>query len=178
MAGLGKIWPFGPSRARQDADRLVAAVTQISRQPDFYGEGRVADTLEGRLEMMTLMASLAFVRLRQEEGLAPLAQSFADTLFRSFDAGLREAGVGDTAVPKRMRRIASDFYGRLDAYSAALAAPDRPALEAAIARNMLGASAAPYAPMLADYVLAARARQAEAPAQSLFRLDGWGAAPG
>lgn len=178
MAGLGKLWPFGPSRARRDADRLVAAVTQIGRQPDFFGAGRVADTLEGRLEMMTLIASLAFVRLRQDEDLAPLAQSFADALFRSFDAGLREAGVGDTAVPKRMRRIAGDFYGRLEVYSAALATGDRPALEAAIGRNVLEGAAAPYAAPLADYALGVRARQAEAPAESLFRLDGWGAAPG
>ncbi|MEZ6021914.1 MAG: ubiquinol-cytochrome C chaperone family protein [Hyphomonadaceae bacterium] len=57
-----------------------------------------------------------------------MAQAFTDTLFRFFDAGLREAGVGDLTVPKRMHKLAASFYGRLNAYVAAIEAEDRPAL--------------------------------------------------
>src|SRR5215468_8450350 len=105
MSGLAAIWPFRPSRADRDADLLLSTVTQIARQPQFFGAGRAPDTLQGRLEMMTLHASLAFIRLGADAGAAPLAQVFADKLFRQFDAGLREASVGDLSVPKKMRRI-------------------------------------------------------------------------
>ena len=103
MMDLAAFWPFRPSRADLDADRLLDAVTQAARRPVFFGEGRAPDTLEGRLEVMTLHAVLALIRLHAEPVAAPLAQAFADKLFRQFDAGLREAAVGDLTVPKRMR---------------------------------------------------------------------------
>src|SRR5262245_29059216 len=128
------IWPFQRSRADEDAERLLAAVTDASRRPAFFGEDRVGDTLEGRFELMTIHGALALIRLQGEPDAEPLAQAFADHLFSMFDAGLREAAVGDTAVPKRMHKLAGDFYGRLDAYGAALSDPS--ALEAALARNI------------------------------------------
>lgn len=170
-------WPFSRSKAGADADALVAVVSQVSRQPGFYGEGRIADTLEGRLEAVTLHACLAFIRLRREPDFAPLAQSFADVQFRHFDAGLREAGVGDLTVPKRMRKIAGAFYGRLDAYSAAIERGDRTALTDAISRNILGKEAAPFAAILAAYAAETAAKQAHCPVNALFRLDGWSVAP-
>jgi cytochrome b pre-mRNA-processing protein 3 len=133
----------------------------------------VSDTLEGRFELMTLNAALALIRLRAEPGLAPLAQTFTDQLFRQFDAGLREEGVGDTSVPKHMRRLASDFYGRLRAYAAAIGARDEAALRDALARNALGAEADSFASVLARYALEAAARQAEAPAEALFSEADW-----
>lgn len=169
------IWPFRPSRADRDAELLLGAVVQIARQPSFFGAGRAPDTLAGRFELMTLHASLALIRLRTEPALAPLAQSFTDKLFRSFDAGLREDGVGDLTVPKRMRKIASDFYGRLNAYAAALERPDAVALAGALARN--GAAGEAFSSTLAAYAFAARDEQAGRPVTDLMRLDGWPAAP-
>src|SRR5262245_44603762 len=116
------IWPFSRSRAAEDAAALLEAVQAASRRPAFFGPGRVADTLEGRFELMALNGALALIRLKAEPGAEPLAQDFTDLLFKSFDAGLREAAVGDLSVPKRMRRLAGDFYGRLNAYSGALEA--------------------------------------------------------
>jgi cytochrome b pre-mRNA-processing protein 3 len=161
MSAMKQVWPF----------------RRISRQPSFFGEGRVADTLDGRLEVVILHASLALVRLKREAALEPLAQAFTDVLFRNFDAGLREAGVGDLIVPKRMRKIAGAFYGRLDAYAANLAADRRSELEAALARNALSPEAASFAPVLADYAAATAALQAERSHEDLFRLDGWAPAP-
>lgn len=174
MSAWRKIWPFRPSRAETDADRLLSAITQISRQPSFYGRDRVPDTLEGRFELMTLHAALALIRLDAEPGAAPLAQDFTDKLFRHFDGGLREAGVGDLSVPKHMRKLAGSFYGRLDAYSGPIAKDERAALEEALSRN-IGASA--FAPALSVYAFEAKARQSEAPVENLMRLDGWPAAP-
>lgn len=182
MSVLTAIWPFRRSRSDDDASKLLAAVTQVARQAAFFGEGRVADTLEGRLELMTLHASLAFMRLRAEAGAAPMAQAFADQLFRQFDSGLREAGVGDLAVPKRMHKIAGRFYARLKSYSDALEAGDPAALEASLARNLLGAEPAEreaaFAGPLAGYAAAAQRMQAAQPVEAMFRLDGWPPAPG
>jgi cytochrome b pre-mRNA-processing protein 3 len=171
------IWPFRRSQAELDAARLLAAVTEVSRKPAFFGAGKVADTLQGRFELMTLNASLAMIRLRADAGAAPLAQAFADQLFRQFDAGLREEGVGDTSVPKRMHRMAGDFYGRLDAYAAAIGADDAEGLAAALGRNALAADANGYAPSLARYALAAAQQQALGPVQALLSVEGWPAPP-
>jgi cytochrome b pre-mRNA-processing protein 3 len=166
------IWPFQPSRASRDAERLLAAATNASRRPSLFGAGRIPDTIEGRFEAMTLHGALALIRLRSERDAATLAQAFTDKLFRAFDAGLRESGVGDLAVAKQMRRLAGSFYGRLDAYAGAITAGDKAELANAIGRNALGEGHA-FAEILAAYAMAAAAHQAEAPVDSLFVADGW-----
>ncbi|MDZ4691839.1 ubiquinol-cytochrome C chaperone family protein [Terricaulis sp.] len=167
------IWPFRRSRASQDAERLLAAVTEASRRPSLFGAGRVPDTLEGRFELMTLNASLALVRLQADPALAPLAQDFTDQLFRQFDAGLREAGVGDTSVPKRMQKMASAFYGRLQAYGAAITGADQMALSAALGRNFWGDEAHPFASRLAAYAQTVTQAQLAGPAEAMFEAHGW-----
>lgn len=171
------IWPFKRSRAETDAERLLAAVTQISRQPSLYGPDRIPDTMEGRFESVTLHASLALIRIGPGADYGPLAQTFTDQLFRSLDAGLREAGVGDLAVPRRMHKLAGAFQGRYATYRAALAAEDPSVLIDAIERNVTGESRAAFAPILAAYIGETARAQAGAPLESLFRLDGWRPAP-
>lgn len=171
--GMG-IWPFARSAAARDAEAVLDAVTAASRRPWLYGPGRAPDTLEGRFELLTLFASLAMIRLRKEPQAEALAQHFTDKLFRLIDAGLREAGVGDTSVPKRMRKMAGDFYGRLEAYAGPAEAGDLPVLEAAFARNV-GAEPA-FASMLAGIAVATLARQAELPVAQLAHNDSWPAA--
>lgn len=168
------IWPFARSAARLDAEAVLDAVTAASRRPWLYGPGQAPDTLEGRFELLTLFASLAMIRLRKEPQSEALAQHFTDKLFRLIDAGLREAGVGDTSVPKRMRKMAGDFYGRLEAYAGPVEASDRPVLEAAIVRNM--AVAPEFATTLAGIAVATLARQAELPVAQLALNDSWPAA--
>lgn len=172
------IWSFRRSRAEEDAARLLGAVTMASRRPVFFGPGRVPDTLEGRFELMTLNGILALIRLKAAPEMAPMTQHFADQLFRQFDAGLREEGVGDTSVPKRMRAMASAFYGRLDAYAAALQQGDAGALAAVLGRNILGDAAHPFAPALAAYAATTAAAQAAGAPQALFEAAAWDASPG
>lgn len=163
------IWPFHRSRAEKDAELLLSAVTQASRRPGFFGEGRVPDTLEGRFEVLAIHGALAILRLRTE---APtLAQAFTDGMFSLIDAGLREAGAADTAVPKRMHRLAGDFYGRLTAYRGALTDP--PALEAAMARNVWRQPSHPFAAALANYVVGVTAFQSERAISAMFSAEGW-----
>ena len=172
------LWPWRRSRAQADAQALLDAAIRMARQPGLFGPSRAADTLEGRLEMLNLHAALALYRLQRDADAAPLAQEFADKLFRHLDSGLREAGIGDTAVPKRMRKLAGEFYGRLRVYSDALSTGDAAALEAALQRNALGPQSAGFAPLLASYALQTAAKQQDAPVAALLRLDGWLPAPG
>jgi cytochrome b pre-mRNA-processing protein 3 len=171
------IWPFQPSRANRDGERLLTAVTEASRRPALFGAGRIPDTLDGRFEALTICAALALVRLRAEPGAAALAQAFTDKLFRALDSGLREAGVGDLIVPKRMHALAGSFYGRVDAYGRALADADGAALAAALGRNVFADEAHPYAPALAAHVLATANAQSAAPAADMFIPSSWPSPP-
>lgn len=119
-------------------DALYASLTEASRQPAFYAVAGVPDTVEGRFDLLTLHAVLVLERLKQLPAPADdFAQDFVDDLFGRFDAALREMGVGDISVPKRMKRIASHFLGRAKAYNDAIAMGDA-ALAQALARNVLG----------------------------------------
>jgi cytochrome b pre-mRNA-processing protein 3 len=168
-------WRRRRSRAETDAIRLVETVIRASRRPGFFGPGKAPDTLEGRLELLMLHGALALHRLKHDPALEPLAQHFIDRLFGHVDAGLREAGVGDTAVPKRMRKIAGEFYGRVSAYEAAVTGGR---LAAALGRNVLGDEAAAFAAALARYAEAAAAALESAPPEALFALSTWPQAPG
>jgi cytochrome b pre-mRNA-processing protein 3 len=84
-----------------------------------------------------------------------VAKDLTDAFFRDLDASLREMGVGDTSVPKRMKKLGEAFYGRAHAYDGALNAGDASTLAAALCRNVIGTSV-PSGP-LARYALAADA---------------------
>jgi cytochrome b pre-mRNA-processing protein 3 len=165
-----RAWPFSPSRLSKDAGVLLHQVMTASRNPALFGEGRVGDTLDGRFELVALHAVVALVRLRQAPEADALAQAFVDALFRHLDSGLREDGVGDLAVPKRVHRLAGAFYGRADAYAEALGA-DASALQGALTRNIPTGSA--FAEALTRYVRALAATQADLPWQALLTEAGW-----
>ena len=125
-------------RARSEAvvERLYAAIVAASRQPALYADLGVPDTFEGRFESLTLHGVLVLRRLQACETPGPaLAQELTDTLFAHLDRTLREMGVGDTTVPKRMRTLAEAFLGRSRAYAEALGG-DEGSLAATLARNV------------------------------------------
>ena len=162
---------FGKSAAIEAADRILLAVSQAARDPDLYGEDRAPDTLTGRFELMTAFAAIALLRLKTAPDADRVSQVFTDRLFRHFDAGLRESGVGDLSVAKRMKALAGAFYGRIGAYGAALG--DAPALAAALSRNVWNADAAPFAPTLAARLGGVHARFAATPPQALEDPSAW-----
>ncbi len=171
------VWPFSVSRESRDAELLLGQVTNASRNPALFGEGRVADTLDGRFELIALHASLALVRLRQSSEAEPLAQAFVDALFRQIDSGLREDGVGDLSVAKRVHKLASVFYGRADAYASALAGRNIEALKGTLARNVVGQDGA-FAAVLAQRVCDLATHQAGQSWQALLTGAGWPAVAG
>lgn len=131
---------FGLFRRREGnvavVERLYGLLAQTARDPVPYRDLGVPDTFEGRFEMLTLAATLVLRRLAELPApAAELARDLADTIFREFDRALRESGVGDLGVPKKMKTLASAFYGRAHAYQEALAGP-APALEQALLRNV------------------------------------------
>lgn len=164
---------FGPSRSERDAEHLYMAVLAVTRRPGFYGPDRTPDTFDGRFELITAVAALAMIRLKAAPETGRLGQDFADRLFLGLDDALREAGVGDLSVPKKMKALARRVYGRVQAYADALVDADPAALAAALARNVWNAEAPPFAPALADWMRATSAAFAQAPPSALLDADSW-----
>ncbi|HEX2147912.1 MAG TPA: ubiquinol-cytochrome C chaperone family protein [Pseudorhizobium sp.] len=138
-------------------DRQYASLTSAARIPSFYSELGVPDTVMGRFEMLSIVMILFFRRTaRSGTSGQELAQEIVDAFFQDIDHSIRELGVGDPGVPKRMKKLAGMFYGRLESYAAALDAQDRAALAEALARN-IHPEASSSEPMLglADWMVAA-----------------------
>jgi len=131
------IWKriFGRSAPDKDAAYLLyAQVVKQARSVEFYTRMGAPDTLEGRFELVTLHAFLLLHRLKNAGKQAKdLAQAVFDVLFDDMDQVLRELGVGDLSVGKKIKSMAELFYGRMNAYDAGMAASDD-ALEQAIRR--------------------------------------------
>jgi cytochrome b pre-mRNA-processing protein 3 len=156
-----------PGFRRRSQARIIAAlygaVVAQARSTVFYADYGVPDTVEGRFDLIVLHLVLLLRRLGQQTGQetgheADLRRSLGQDLFdefcRDLDANLREMGVGDLAVPKRMQRFAEAFYGRQSAYGEALSAPDRRDFEKALARNIYQGSKGGPAARLARYARA------------------------
>jgi cytochrome b pre-mRNA-processing protein 3 len=150
---------FRKDLRREVVQALYARSAEASRAPWLYTVAAIPDTVEGRIEALTLHALLVMRRLKELPSPGPeVAQDYVDALFLHIDHGLRELGVGDTTIPKRMKKIAQGFYGRVQAYAAPIDASDAEMLSAALVRNIPAVAAEP----LAAYVLA-----------SGRRLSGW-----
>ncbi len=123
---------------REVTGALYAAIVAAARQPHFYSAWNVPDTPLGRFEMISLHMILAMRRLiHGVQAERDIAQELTDTFFTEVDHSLRELGIGDVSVPKRMKKLAKMFYGRAGSYGDALDANDGPALAAALARNVV-----------------------------------------
>lgn len=150
---IARFFRRGAARKRP-VEACHAAIVAAARQPGLYTSLSVPDTVEGRFEALCLHVYLVLRRLdRLPPPAADFAQELVDTVFANLDANVRELGVSDVGVSKRMKKIASAFYGRARSYDAALAAEGDAELRAALARNVLGPGADPAG--LASYVRAA-----------------------
>ncbi len=146
------------SGRRKTIERLYGTIVAQAREPIFYRDLGVPDTVEGRFDLLVLHVHLVNERLAAigEAGVA-LGQELLDHFFEDMDASLREIGIGDLAVPKKMRVLAEAYLGRSALYKDAIAKGDRLALSLAIARNILGHEDAGRAAPLAAYALDASA---------------------
>lgn len=139
-------------------DALYHLAVAQARKPDFYTRLDVADRIDARFELYTLHVLLLVLRLRDEntEQGRDAAQSLFDTYVSALDHALRELGVGDVSVGKKMRKLGEALYGRMTAYETPLRAEDVAGLEEALARNVYGGQDADAGP-LARYAVAGRA---------------------
>lgn len=128
-----------------------AAVTQ-ARTPVFYTDYGVADTLDGRFEMIVLHIAPFINALADGATMGVDGQALFDHFLSDMDQNLRTIGVSDVSVPKKMKKMGAAFYGRYEAYLAHVG--DRAGLAAAISRNVLDTPErldSPQAFALADY---------------------------
>jgi cytochrome b pre-mRNA-processing protein 3 len=125
-----------------------------AREPLFYRDLGVPDTVNGRFDLLLLHLWMTLRRLRPIAGGAGLSQMLLDRFCADMDANLREMGVGDLAVPKRMQALGEAFYGRSAAYDLALIAGEEP-LAVALCKNILNGERLEEARQLASYTGAA-----------------------
>ncbi|HWK64933.1 MAG TPA: ubiquinol-cytochrome C chaperone family protein [Rhizobiaceae bacterium] len=154
---LKRLFGRRSSANRIIVDHLYAKIVAAARQPDLYSEWHVPDTPLGRFEMVGLHLFLILHRVRGEQGaIRDVAQDLTDEFFRDVEHSIRELGISDPGVPKRMKRLARMFYGRVVSYGDAIDAGDRQSLADAIARNVQpDVDDWPEADRLAGYVMAA-----------------------
>jgi len=117
-------------------DQIHGEIVAAARAPALFRDLAVPDDLDGRFEMVTLHSGLVLRRLGAlGPDAAGIAQDLVDCVFQSFDDALREMSISDSGVARRMKGMASAFYGRNKVYAVALAAHDLEALAGALARN-------------------------------------------
>lgn len=128
--------------ARSDTiSTLYGTIVAQARLPCFYRDYAVADTVNGRFDLIVLHLALALDRLLPDSALQGVGQGVFDRFCQDMDSNLREMGFSDLKVPKEMQRMGEAYFGRAQAYQTALAADDGgQALVEAIARNIYGGS--------------------------------------
>ncbi len=129
---------FKKDPLEEPTQALYSRIVEQARQPAFYRNNGVPDSLDGRFELVILHVFLVLHRLKQTDtDTTDLSQHLFDILFQDMDQCLREIGVGDTGVSIRIKRMVEGFYGRVQAYETGLTDSDE-ALEAALTRNLYG----------------------------------------
>ena len=173
---------FRPDPQERAVQHLYVRLVERSREPEFYLNCGVPDTFDGRFDMLVLHIFMILDRLAgQGEREDALVQALIDRLFADMDVTLREMGVGDLSVGKKVKRMAEAFYGRSRAYREGLASADDDALADALRRNLYRtADGTPsQVAAMAEYIRRECARLAEQPVDALLAEDGlrFGPAP-
>ncbi len=162
---------FRKNEAEKSAAAAYGRLVDQSRQPDFYLHCGVSDTLDGRFDMLVLHVFVVLDRLAgQGEREEAFAQALFDHLFADMDVNLREMGVGDLSVGKKVKQMAEAFYGRARAYHDGLEAGGGEALTAALRRNLFRSTTPDAAQVeaMAAYLRRERMAMAATPFEDLL----------
>jgi cytochrome b pre-mRNA-processing protein 3 len=128
---LQKLWQFlFPPVAEPGIAKLYQNIVAQARRPVFYQAYGVPDSVDGRFDLLLLHAILAMRRMTPEA-----RQALFDLMFADMDQSLREMGVGDMSIGKKIKPMIAAFYGRAKAYEAALGEPDQALIEV-LRRNL------------------------------------------
>jgi cytochrome b pre-mRNA-processing protein 3 len=150
------LWPFNHFRKPRLAPRgtietIYGMIVTQAREPLFYRDLGVPDAVNGRFDLLLLHLWMVLRHLRSMADHTELAQALFDRFCADMDANLREMGIGDLAVPKKMQALGEAFYGRAAAYDMAMT-DGAEALAQAICRNVLDGESIEKARRLATYV--------------------------
>ena len=164
-------WGLGARRERVGFTLYTASVA-AARDPYLFTVVGVPDTLDGRFDVVGIYAFLAIQRLKREPEPGPaLAQAVFDAMFSDMDINLRELGVSDMSIGKRVRAMWEAFHGRALAYSQAMEAQDMAAMEASLVLNIWRGAAPPSEGAGAALVRLVLAQEACLAAQSMEALS-------
>jgi cytochrome b pre-mRNA-processing protein 3 len=161
------LWPFNHFRKprivpRGTIEGIYGMIVTQAREPLFYRDLGVPDTVNGRFDLLLLHLWMVLRRLKSVEAGTGLSQALFDHFCADLDDNLREMGVGDLKVPKRMQAFGEAFYGRTAAYDMART-EGREAFAQALCKNILNGENTEKARRLAAY--------AEASMSALGELD-------
>ena len=148
---------FRRERENPISSVLYGAIVAQARDPALYRDLGIADTADGRFESVVLHLVVVLRRLRRgDASMREVGQTVFDTFCQDMDRSLREMGVGDLGVGKRMRKIGEVYYGRSEVYNSGLEDGDRSELTEALRRNVPAAEGGPglAADRLAAYISA------------------------
>jgi len=125
---LASIWnPFRNVNAqKQRADALYRGLMAAALSPEAYVAGVVPDDMDRRVQMVGLHAAILVWQLTQrpESVLQRLPQLIHTRVFDGFDASLRETGVGDASIARKVRKLAEHYYGLGKATADSCSRPD------------------------------------------------------
>ena len=115
---------------------LWAEAVKIARTPAWYARGGIADTVPGRFDALSLVMALILLRMERSDALRAEPARLTELFVTEMDGTLRQQGVGDLVVGKRVGKLMSALGGRIEAYREGLAAADNAVLEDALRRNV------------------------------------------
>ena len=153
MKIIKKIFSF--SHEKKTAHKLYKIIVKQARHPVFYKSLGVADTFDGRFDMISLHMIIVIRRMKRDvDQTRELSQALFDFMFEDFDLNLRELGIGDMGVLHRVKKMTKAFYGRLEAYDRGLEDKNNDLLIAALERNLFRENEVTYANLrkLTEYV--------------------------
>jgi cytochrome b pre-mRNA-processing protein 3 len=160
-----------PAVAPDAVHETYRSIVAQSRQPRFYADWGVADTVTGRFDMVSLHLALYLRRLKNEPTARAFAQALVELFFKDMDRSVRELGVTDLGVPKKVKAMGNVFYGLVNVLDPALASGSPAEIEAILVRNVYGAPN-PGAALLASYLIEETARLAAQPVSELVPPEG------
>ncbi len=148
---------FRKDAALEAGEALYAAAVEQARSAPLYADFGAPDTVEGRFEMIVIHVYLILRRLREDTPKAKKTrQKLFDVMFQNMDDSLRELGVGDLSVGRKIRTMAENFYGRIKAYEETLTSKAAEHdMAKSLGRNVYGDEDAKGARDLAKYVIKA-----------------------
>lgn len=167
MTFLARLFAHRPD-PREELRPVWHRTVEIAREPEWYRDCGVADTIEGRFDMVVAVLALVMLRMEADADLAPRTALLAEFFVEDMDGQLREAGVGDLLVGKHIGKLMSTLGGRIGAYRRGLAAQDGGEELASAARRNVTLADEERAPALAARLKALQKRLAETPDEALL----------